>query len=87
MYDLQAIIDSYQEFMGEVPAITQYCKGDIVYCKHTNCLGVVLGVIDHGCQDLRTDCDGMVSFDDIVKVNIAPSTIKYLYRKLTGSER
>ena len=82
MYDLQAIIDGYQEFIGEVPVIKQYRKGDLVYCKHTNCLGVVLGLIDHKCQDLRTDCSGMVSFDNIFKVGIAPSTIKYLYHKL-----
>ena len=71
MYDLQAIIDGYQEFIGEVPAITQYRKGDIVYCKQSDCLGVVLGLIDHTRQDLRTDCSGMVSFDNLIKVGIA----------------
>lgn len=75
-------MNNYQEFIGEVPANIQYRKGDLVYCKHTNCLGIVLGHIDHRGWELRTDCDGMVSFDDIVKVSIAPSTVKYLYKKL-----
>ena len=47
------------------PKNTKYDLGDVVYLKHTNAIGVVLGCIDNETGELRTDMDGMVAFEDL----------------------
>lgn len=39
--------------------------GDVVYLKHTNSIGVILGCVDHECEEARTNMDGMVCFGDM----------------------
>ncbi len=51
------------------PKNTKYDLGDVVYLKHTNAIGVIIGSI--GTYDARTDMDGMVSFEDM-----RPATLK-----------
>ena len=48
-----------------IPENTLYKVGDVVYLKHTQRVGVVIGVIDNEGQELRTDVDGMVAFSDL----------------------
>lgn len=47
------------------PKKVQFDLGDVVYIKPENAIGVVLGCIDHECEDLRTDMSGMQCFSDI----------------------
>ena len=47
------------------PKKLTYDIGDVVYIKEQNSIGVVLGCIDEDGQELRTDMDGMVSYDNI----------------------
>lgn len=54
------------------PKNTKYKLGEVVYIKHENSIGVVIGCIDNECAELRTDMDGMVAFDDL-----EPATMKH----------
>ena len=47
------------------PKKVKFDLGDVVYIKNENSIGVVLGCIDHECEELRTDMDGMQSFDNL----------------------
>ena len=47
------------------PKKVKYDLGEVVFIIPENAIGVVLGCIDHECQELRTDMNGMVSFSDI----------------------
>ena len=42
-----------------------FSLGDIVYNRIHNSIGVVLGCIDYWGEELRTDMDGMQSFQDL----------------------
>lgn len=63
----------YQEYFNgnkEIPRPneTKFDVGDVVVINDYEddiCIGVVLGVIDNVCGELRTDARGMVSFDQI----------------------
>lgn len=54
------------------PKNTKYDLGDVVYIKHENSIGVVIGCIDNESKELRTDMDGMVWFG-----NLEPATMKH----------
>ena len=47
------------------PTKLKYDLGDVVYIRHTNAIGVVIGCIDSKGGELRTDMDGMVGLHDI----------------------
>jgi len=47
------------------PSKLKYDLGDVVYIRHTNAIGVVIGCIAPETGELRTDMDGMVAFSDI----------------------
>lgn len=47
------------------PKKVKYDLGEVVFIIPQNSIGVVLGCIDHDCQELRTDMDGMQCFSDI----------------------
>lgn len=58
------------------PKNTKYEVGQVVYIKHTNTLGVVLGCIDNFREELRTDADGMQCFSDIRPATMEDFNIK-----------
>ncbi|HSG31857.1 MAG TPA: hypothetical protein VLB82_09960 [Thermodesulfobacteriota bacterium] len=60
----------------EKPKKLKYHVGQVVYLKHTNAIGVVLGCIDSVGEELRTDMDGMVCFDDLRPVKKGDFKIK-----------
>jgi len=50
----------------ETPENPTFVVGQVVYVKSQNSIGVILGCIDEDFDgDVRTDCDGMQSIDDI----------------------
>jgi len=53
------------------PEKLHFQLGQVVYLQHTNAIGVVIGCIDEISQDLRTDIDGMVCFDDLRPVKMS----------------
>lgn len=58
------------------PKKVTYDLGEVVYIKHSNAIGVVLGCIDEQGEEVRTDMDGMVSFSDL-----EPATKKHFELK------
>jgi hypothetical protein len=63
LFEYSEFLDRGQE--ADRPESTEYELGDVVYIKRENAIGVVLGCIDNGFGELRTDMSGMVAFDDI----------------------
>lgn len=55
----------------EEPKELHFQLGQVVYLQHTNAIGVVIGCIDEVSEDLRTDMDGMVCFDDLRPVKMS----------------
>ena len=60
----------------EKPKKLKFQLGQVVYLQHTNAIGVVIGCIDEVSEELRTDMDGMVSFDDLRPVKMFDFSLK-----------
>jgi len=61
----------------EKPKDSTYEVGHVVYLKHTNTIGVILGCIDEFFDGaVRTDTDGMVCLSDIRAATIKDFDIK-----------
>ena len=64
LFDYSPYLDGQSNVIPR-PKKVKYDLGDVVYIRPSNSIGVVLGCIDHDCEELRTDMEGMVPFSDI----------------------
>jgi len=55
----------YPEYLSEKVKNPPFERGDVVYNRVHNTIGVVLGCIDYWGEELRTDADGMQFFKDL----------------------
>jgi len=60
----------------EKPKKLHFQLGQVVYLQHTNAIGVVIGCIDEVGEELRTDMDGMVGFDDLRPVKMSDFSLE-----------
>lgn len=74
-YKEYALFD-YSDYLSPIPDEQPFDLGDIVYNKQHNTIGVVIGCIDYGGEELRTDMDGMQFFQDLELATLEHFQIK-----------